>query len=284
MPMPLQSITAFTKPYFKTYLKDEVGLSNDCIKHLKDDENIDELDKMVKLTDFADWTNISKHASSEGVRIPVTEQKTLWHVSLAASYYKSLGYPYTEENMEMDLVNEIAEVHKDWIDNVESCKDQNLTKLRHENGLCRWIELYLPELNSMIGPRKVPIAYLVRDIQRPAVLPPLIDGKPYCELYDSVEKMVIYLFDENHPLQSLDNKFLYTKLFKSWSGTGVVDSISSFIKASKDGKSLFAHGVRQNAGADSWKDMKDKAEDRLKALTFSGEGLLTFKNFSDDIR
>ena len=47
---------------------------------------------------------------------------------------------------------------------------------------------------------------------------------------------------------------------------------------------MFAHGVRQNAGADSWKDMKDKAEDRLKALTFSGEGLLTFKNFSDDIR
>ena len=157
--------------------------------------------------------------------------------------------------------------------------DPKVPKLTKALPIIKWTEAFTDYLSRKIGVRKIPLAYVVRELQAvPVAVPAQATDMPHTTEHGSVEADLIARASHAHPLYRDDNAQVYYDLEIALRGTSYLASIKPF-QRTKNGRAAFTSIKSQYAGEDKWQAELKKQVDLVTNRVWKGQGNFPLERF-----
>ena len=147
-----------------------------------------------------------------------------------------------------------------------------LQSLKGNNKLIGWLPNAKAQLDGIIGPRGIPISYLIRQHEIPPPSPGLLVNQAYSREGGSITDELISRATFNHPLMKEDNKRLFNLLHNAWKGTEANNAITPLMIENKLGREAWMAGLNEYASEDRYKAMVKFYEEKIQSLVYTREG------------
>ena len=209
---------------------------------------------------------------NNGLHVPAIAETRLAWATYAAKYYHTIARPITSETMSWDYIQYFNSL-KEERDNHTA--PESMQKLSAKISIMKWINLFEEHLSSVLGVRKVPLQYIIRDTVDPVNIndDPLPVGEgspPYAERYDSFNDEMIARTSHTHPGFKADNKHVFNLLNDGLAGSSYISSIQPFSQR-KNGREAYKALVLHNLGSAKWDKVAEDADRRLTKVEWNGK-------------
>jgi hypothetical protein len=158
--------------------------------------------------------NLSK-ATPNPVQLSAICVKRLKVASESSRYYKSVGRDLSASNMSYSVMSTFW---KQWqaLTYQKKSKDKSVfPKMDQNTSILKWTEAATNSFDSIIGSWNLPLSYVIRpDSQCLHPLPPLSAGKPWGDVYGSIQNEMEMCLDHDHPVFDDDNHAIFDMLCK----------------------------------------------------------------------
>jgi hypothetical protein len=138
---------------------------------------------------------------NNGLHVPAIAETRLAWAAYAAQYYNMIARPINAATMSWNYIQHFNSL-KEERDN--HTPPETMQKLSSKITIMKWINLFEEHLSSVLGVRKVPLQYIIRDNVVPIDIAddplPVGEGSPpYSSRYDSFHDEMIHRTSHNHP-------------------------------------------------------------------------------------
>ena len=140
----------------------------------------------------------------------------------------------------------------------------------------KWSESMADLLMRVVGSRKIPLSYVIRDnvAPMPVEIPDLAYKQPYSEIYGSFEGELIARDSHTHPIYREDNTKVYYYLEKATHNPQYAAYIKPFQRR-KYGRGAWNAIVSQYASLDKWEVKLHPQDDLLHTQVWKGQSNYT---------
>lgn len=199
-----------------------------------DATSLNSLDK-IKVFNKSSQNQIVKRLANleQHFFIPTSCVEFLELMSVAVTFYETIGYAITVQNMTKNIIHSIALTMENLNEKQAEVHSMKLTKLVHNNSLQQCLLKTMAKLNLYAGTRGIPLLYLILEDLNQSSNDLLIVGEAYSNKYGRIIKELVKRKTHYHLLYVEDNCMLFDKFYKSFCGTKVELSITSTIKMGK---------------------------------------------------
>ena len=209
---------------------------------------------------------------NNGLHVPAIAETRLAWAAYAAQYYNMIERPINAESMSWNYIQYFNSL-KEERDN--HTPPESMPKLSSKISIMKWINLFEEHLSSVLGVRKVPLQYVIRDTAIPAPIEdeplPVGDAStPYASKYDSFNDEMINRTSHAHPGYKADNKHVFNLLNDGLAGSGYISSIQPFSRR-KNGREAYQALVLHNLGSAKWDKVAEDADRRLTKVEWNGK-------------
>lgn len=295
-----QTKTPLDHAEFDTFIAQQLCLKPDANSGLKTicditcvndfvDKNDDDW-KMVATTLLKPPGRLSAVSGNEGdanyrapqlipavpITLSITSLKRCKKALKAAWYHHVCGWEFTVENMDWDIIKQIAKQIKVNDKRKKSSQETKIVSIKN-NDMCQWVEILVPLFEAIITERKLPLAYFTRGYQIPPTPPDLLTDKPYSGEYGLVNSELIHLAKWDHILLKQEEAILYNYIAIAWKDSHAKNVLSGKIFTQKQGSAAYNQGVKQYASTNKRENMQDNAIKELAARKYSGTGKYTLE-------
>ena len=157
--------------------------------------------------------------------------------------------------------------------------EPEIPKIMKGTTVMKWSEAFNDHLHRVIGVRRAPLAYVIRDDANvPAAISAQEANAPHSTVYGSIEVALIHRASHNHPLFCVDNETVYYKLEEATRGTQYAAAIKPFQRR-KDGKGGHNAIISQFAGRDKWEAELKSKEQLLHTWQWKGQSHYKLESF-----
>ena len=186
-----------------------------------------------------------------------------------AKYYEMTSRDLCPTNMLWNVLKNFEVQHKALKEKKEK-NPPEVPRYSKNMGVPKWVESFKIHLRAIIGVQGVPLAYVIREIDMVAVIPPpLAIDQPHSEEHGTVEDELIARTSHSHPLYMNDNGEVFDILETALRNTVFSATIVHFRK-SRNGRGAYLSLVSQHAGDDVWQQTISSADEYLKNRRWSG--------------
>jgi hypothetical protein len=209
---------------------------------------------------------------NNGLQVPAIAESRLAWAAYAARYYNMVDRPINATTMSWQYIQ--------YFDSLQEERENHtppepMPKLSPKISIMKWINLFEEHLSSILGVRKVPLQYVIRDVVIPNPIEdePLNedDGSPpYATKYDSFNDELIHRTSHAHPGYKADNKHVFNLLNDGLAGSGYISSIQPFSRR-KNGREAYQALVLHNMGSAKWDKVAEDADRRLTKVEWNGK-------------
>lgn len=204
--------------------------------------------------------------------------------AVAVWYHKLVGRDTSAQSMQWTRVESFMEEFNAMTTELESEDKLKMPIISKYLLVVPFLESFDIYLDSVVGVRKCPIKYLVReDALVPVVAPPLARGQLYGEEHGSLKAEMEARVSHTHPLSKLDNANLFKMLEKATRGTKYSATVAPF-KKNQDGRGAYMALRAQHAGAAHWDATAKIDQDFLMSTTFTGGGQVSLEDYLSGMR
>ncbi len=154
-------------------------------------------------------------------------------------FYVTIGRDLTAANICWNPI--IKDFKLQWAALVkrEGEEDPEVPKISKGLPVLKWTEAFTDFLHRVVGPRTIPLAYVIREtVDVDPTCPPLDNGKPHSLEHGSIEADLVARASHDHALFCDDNSKVYHYLEEATCGTQYAPSIKPF-QRKKDGRSAW---------------------------------------------
>ena len=209
---------------------------------------------------------------NNGLHVPAIAETRLAWAAYAARYYNMIERPINSETMSWNYIQYFTSL-KEERDN--HTPPETMQKLSPKISIMKWINLFEEHLSSVLGVRKVPLQYVIRDTIIPNPIEddplPIGDGSPpYAAKYDSFNDEMVSRTSHAHPGYKADNKHVFNLLNDGLAGSGYISSIQPFSRR-KNGRDAYNALVLHNLGSAKWDKVAEDADRRLTKVEWNGK-------------
>jgi hypothetical protein len=209
---------------------------------------------------------------NNGMHVPAIAETRLAWATYAAKYYHMIGRPINSQTMAWNYIQYFNSLKEERENHTPP---DSMQKLSPKISIMKWINLFEEHLSSVLGVRKVPLQYIIRDDVVPVPINddplPAGDGSPpYATRYDSFHDEMVARTSHNHPGYKADNKHVFNLLNDGLAGTGYVSSIQPFSRR-KNGREAYKALVLHNLGSAKWDKVAEEADRRLTKVEWNGK-------------
>lgn len=271
----------------RTYLRDEMRFRTDAKADAVMAEGLDTFDSFLDFTkdDIKTLCNSirkpggvvagrgrgAQDVPNNGLHVPAIAETRLAWATYAAKYYHMVDRPINQNTMEWNHIQYFNSL-KEERDNHTA--PESMQKISSKISIMKWINLFEEHLTSVLGVRKVPLQYIIRDNIIPADITddPLSDddgSPPYAMKYGSFHDEMVARTSHNHPSFKADNKHVFNLLNDGLAGTSYISSIQPFSRG-KNGREAYKALVLHNLGSAKWDKVAEEADRRLTKVEWNG--------------
>lgn len=209
---------------------------------------------------------------NNGLHVPAIAETRLAWATYAARYYHTVARPINAETMSWNYIQYFNSL-KEERDNHTA--PETMQKLSSKITIMKWINLFEEQLSSVLGVRKVPLQYIIRDTVEPIAIDedPLPNGDespPYAARYDSFNDEMIARTSHTHPGYKADNKHVFNLLNDGLAGSSYISSIQPFSQR-KNGREAYKALVLHNLGSAKWDKVAEDADRKLTKVEWNGK-------------
>lgn len=209
---------------------------------------------------------------NNGLHVPAIAETRLAWAAYAAKYYHMVDRPINSNTMSWNYIQYFSSL-KEERDNHTA--PETMQKLSSKISIMKWINLFEEHLSSVLGVRKVPLQYIIRETTDPVDIAddPLPVGNgapPYAARYDSFHDEMVARTSHTHPGYKADNKHVFNLLNDGLAGTGYISSIQPFSRR-KNGREAYKALVLHNLGSAKWDKVAEDADRRLTKVEWNGK-------------
>ena len=209
---------------------------------------------------------------NNGLHVPAIAETRLAWATYAAKYYHMIDRPLNAQTMHWNYIQYFNSL-KEERDNHTA--PESMQKISSKISIMKWINLFEEHLTSVLGVRKVPLQYIIRDNIVPIAIDedplPVGDGSPpYASRYDSFHDEMVARTSHNHPGFKADNKHVFNLLNDGLAGTSFISSIQPFSRG-KNGREAYKALVLHNLGSAKWDKVAEEADRRLTKVEWNGK-------------
>lgn len=209
---------------------------------------------------------------NNGMHVPAIAETRLAWAAYAAKYYNMIDRPINSATMSWNYIQYFNSL-KEERDNHTA--PETMQKLSSKISIMKWIGLFEEHLSSVLGVRKVPLQYIIRETVDPVdiaddPLPVGVGSPPYSARYDSFHDEMIARTSHTHPGYKADNKHVFNLLNDGLAGTGYISSIQPFSRR-KNGREAYKALVLHNLGSAKWDKVAEDADRKLTKVEWNGK-------------
>ena len=271
----------------QTYLREEMKFRTEAKADAVMDEGLDTFDSFLDFSkdDIKTLCNsirkpggmiagvgLAAATVNNGLHVPAIAETRLAWAAYAAQYYSMIDRPINSRTMSWNYIQYFNSL-KEERDN--HTPPDTIPKLSSKITIMKWINLFEEHLSSVLGVRKVPLQYIIRDNVNPVgidedPLPVGTGSPPYAERYDSFHDEMITRTSHAHPGFKADNKHVFNLLNDGLAGSSYVSSIQPFSRQ-KNGREAYKALVLHNLGSAKWDKVAEEADRRLTKVEWNGK-------------
>ena len=216
--------------------------------------------------------NNANDVVNNGLHVPAIAETRLAWAAYAAKYYNMVSRPINSNTMSWSYIQYFSSL-KEERDNHTA--PENMQKLSPKISIMKWISLFEEHLSSVLGVRKVPLQYIIRETVDPVDITddplPIGDGSPpYSARYDSFHDEMVARTSHTHPGYKADNKHVFNLLNDGLAGSGYISSIQPFSRR-KNGREAYKALVLHNLGSAKWDKVAEDADRKLTKVEWNGK-------------
>jgi hypothetical protein len=235
--------------------------------------------------DFAEFDKDTINQIASNLRCPpagqhyvvgAKSQKRLMAATKTVRYYDTVGQTLTSANLMWDTVIERFKIQWKALKHKKDGDEPETPKIAKGLNIMKWSEAFRDYLHRGIGVRKIPLAYVIHEVDPPAAITPIAAGEPHSLLSGSIEEELILQGSHNHPPYRDDNAAVYYKLEEVTRGTLYAASIKPLQRA-KNGRGAFDAIINQYAGDDKWESEIKSKEAILHTIKWKGQSNSSFE-------
>lgn len=207
-------------------------------------------------------------------------QKRLTVACDLIKYYVTVGRDITPNNIRWNPVMSNFEIQwKALVDRKTNDDDAEVPKVTKLLSIIKWTEAFQDFLSKSIGTRTIPLAYVTRpDSNVSPNIPPLAQGQPHSETFDSIEGELVARASHTHPLFREDNSKVYYFIEEATRSTQYAASIKPY-QRTKDGRGAYLAILGQFAGTDKWEAEIKRQEQLIHTRIWKGQSNFTLEAF-----
>ena len=186
-------------------------------------------------------------------------------------YYKDTGRDITPAMMQWTQVGK--NFAEQWKALERKAKDDapDVPKITKQLPVIRWTEAFVDFLSRVIGVRKIPLSYVIRnEVNVPVNAPALMANQPHSEEHGSVEGELVARGSHANALFREDNEKVYHYLEEATRTTVYAASIKRFQRR-KDGQGAWMAMKSQYTGQDKWEAEIKKQEQLIHTRVWKGQ-------------
>ena len=162
-----------------------------------------------------------------------------------ASTYKRTGCIVETSNLNRARLNEMKN-HKNAVENHHD--PELLPEISKSFSVMKFLDQLPTYLLDVMGVSGVALSYVIREnATPPAVLPALLDNKPWSDGHSSVMEELVAFTKHEGPSFKADNAYIFRILSNALSGTSAMTSITRH-QRNRDGRSAYHDFVTHNMG------------------------------------
>ena len=162
---------------------------------------------------FPDPDNNGKFIRSPTITLGVKSLERLKVASEAARYYEAIGRTLTPGNMNFTTTLRTLELQWQSLCDHSDGPLLSVPNITRNVKVVKWASSMQDFWGTVIGFRKSPLTYIVREIAKVTMLPPpLVPNRPYSEEHGSVEWEMIAQLSYEHPVFDDDNATCFNHL------------------------------------------------------------------------
>lgn len=289
MPYTLFNIATMAQEQtLQTYLKDEMKFRTNAKANAVIEEGLDTFESFLDFTkeDIKTLCNSIRKPGgviagrgrnavdvpNNGFHVPAIAETRLAWATYAAQYYHTVARPINARTMSWNYIRYFNSL-KEERDNHTA--PESMQKLSSKITIMKWINLFEEHLSSVLGVRKVPLQYVIRDTVEPNTieedpLPNEVGSPPYAARYDSFNDEMIARTSHTHPGYKADNKHVFNLLNDGLAGSSYISSIQPFSQR-KNGREAYKALVLHNLGSAKWDKVAEDADRRLTKVEWNGK-------------
>ena len=230
---------------------------------------------------------IQDPTAAAGVMIPTPpfvfgakSQKRMTVATEMVKYYTTIRRPIGPMNMRWTHVGKNFEAQWKALNDKSKATAPKVPKITKTLPIIRWTEAFSDFLHRVIGIRKIPLAYVIRDevaVEAINNCPRMADC-PHSTKHGSIEDELIARASHGHPTYREDNQAVYYHLEEATRSTPYAASIKPFQRA-RNGRAAWLALSGQYAGVDKWEAEIKKHEQFLHTRKWKGQSNFTLERF-----
>lgn len=221
---------------------------------------------------IAGRTRADNDVPNNGLHVPAIAETRLAWATYAARYYNMIGRPLNADTLSWDYIRYFDSLKEERENHTSP---DSIQRISPKISIMKWINLFEEHLSSVLGVRKVPLQYIIREDIVPIDIndDPLQEGDdspPYAARYDSFHDEMVARTSHTHPGFKADNKHVFNLLNDGLAGTSYISSIQPFSRG-KNGREAYKALVLHNLGSAKWDKVAEEADRRLTKVEWNGK-------------
>jgi hypothetical protein len=173
---------------------------------------VDDLAEFDKDTIVQIASNLRRPPAGQHFIFGARSQKRLTVALEIVRYYDTVGRTLTPANLMWDAVIKRFEIQWKALKDKKDGDEPDTPKIAKRLNIMKWSESFRDYLHGCIGVRMIPLAYIIREEDPPAVITTIAPGEPHSVISGSIEEELIMRGSHTHPLYRDDNAAVYYKL------------------------------------------------------------------------
>ena len=207
-----------------------------------------------------------------GMHVPAVVDTRLKWAIFAAKYYTMIRRPMNNDVMAWSHIKHFN-ILKEMIDNHNN--PETMPKVSKYLPIGKFLEMFEEQMNSILGIRKVPLAYVLREeVESPDITgEPLGEGDnsmPHSINYDGFYEELIARFSHDDPAFRIDNKTVFNHLNNGLAGTIYQSSMKPFSR-NKNGRAAIIALKLHHMGSARWQQLVEESDKKLNRYEWNGK-------------
>lgn len=188
-------------------------------------------------------------------------------------FYELIGRNLTAANIQWDPHMREFEIAMKNLEDLKS-KEPTIPTLVGTS-VMKWTDPFKAYLNQCVGPRMVPLSYIVRpNVAVPAACPPQAVDVPYSAEHGSVKADMIARASHTGEAYNTDNYAVYYKLVEATNGTNKSTTVLKY-RASENGREAYLALISSHAGKEVWQKVIIDNEKVIRDQIWKGNSSYT---------